>query len=201
MRSQQPQNRKGNHQYYQLTIFLMTLINGDGATKRHTTIHLSNRTRFHDFVTILRDATSLCTMPEDYQPSPWMIDFEDSPSTPFPDLFNSSQSTRTLSFGTSSTASSLTLPMHASEFTAASSTRAPNRLLRGFTLDDGPWLYHVVTSQETETQPEHEIRDECTYRKMMAEMEDAKGHARVLMIHVRTMAIIWPLMSACMGIC
>ncbi|RDW65295.1 hypothetical protein BP5796_09987 [Coleophoma crateriformis] len=183
VRFDQPQDYKENHRNYEFTIFLMTLINGDGATKRQTTIRLSNRTRFQDFLTTMRDATSMCTMPEDYQPSPWMIDFADSPSTQPSDPLSSSQSSGTLPFSTSSSISSHTLSIHNPDSSAASSTETPAREIKGFTLEDGPWLYHIITVQDPEVQPEHEIVDEYTYRMMVGAMRDAKTDTRVLMIH------------------
>lgn len=196
----------GNPQAFLVT--LTTLIGGHGGLPKESNLYFEYRTTFPIFITILRDATKLSTIPP--------IDFDEKGSER-KDLSyeagsdNTSQTSSTYNdrsvrdgrVQTSDKNSEGSCESSSSEARKPRNGRAskdspdPLPKLRsknacGYTIADGPWLYRFVYNGQSGNDTAYiEIKDEQSYITMINNFKgviskDPSRKYRVKLIHVRS---------------
>lgn len=185
---------------YEFKVFLSSLVGGDGGSQKlcaRLFFKYEDNERFSYFLRCLQDETQLSTIPP--------IGIPESPLSPnFPSKntertdevpgFEEWQFSSTSPSTMDSFASSCTFSDSQSLFqpqTPILPPRRRRRSIRGYTLEDGPWLYQVAKIGVSNT-PEvyHELRDLMSYVKMVKTVQEEnlseadKPETAVIIMHV-----------------
>jgi len=159
-------------------VTLKTLIDGHGGLPQESNLYFDYGTSFPFFLTMLRDATKLSTIPP--------VDF-----------YEESAIQRETSFDAGSdTASQLSNTYSPSGPNPQPKPRNSNA--RGYTLADGPWLFRISCESIREVGSAYTaLKDDRSFFKLMDDFKDLTRKNKsmrytVLLIHVRIKShLLW----------
>jgi hypothetical protein len=161
-------------------IYLHTLVGGHGDNFVVTKLFFNYTTPFVYFLAILRDATQLCIIPP--------IDLYakyDNRRAYSPEPFSNSPSRRNSQFNVN--LSRRGSPASISRESHTSRLRSPGA--RGYTLNDGPWIYRIAVRGSGHQGPNLELSDDRSYSMMIDTLktgnrEVSENEHVVILMHV-----------------
>ncbi|RFU34942.1 hypothetical protein B7463_g1381, partial [Scytalidium lignicola] len=182
IRIKNPPDYAQNKAKYEFETVLFTLRFRDSGTPMQTKLFFDYKTPFHTFLDTLRGETRLCTMPTKEEimattkpvhglPHISHQDTEDMPVKSLPSrikvkYFDQSEMAQT--------STSTSYPINPT-------SKYRNDSKRGFTLDDGPWIYRFKF--EDEAGQLGYLSDEISYQKMIDQIKLSKKSLIVVLVH------------------
>jgi hypothetical protein len=197
---QQPSHSTGSGNTSTFTGILRYLVGGHGGNRRESVFYFNYSTSFPLFQIVLRDATQLSTIPPIDLDQQISTKEENSPSLS-PDTSSQISSIhygRQIEQGGSDRGSESSQKPHSfvspvlgsKDFLDQQVRPKPCRAsTRGYTIDDGPWLYYLGRKGQARNEHYEEIKDEDSYLKMVDRIrevsrKDESNEYYVVLFHV-----------------